>query len=71
MGEVYLAEDTELSRLVALKFLQTDVARDERRMSRFVQEARAATGDEAFEAAFGEGKPMRLKKAIALARETH
>ncbi len=27
-------------------------------------------GEEAFEAAFSEGKAMRLKKAIALARES-
>jgi serine/threonine protein kinase len=43
MGEVYLAFDAELKRTVALKFLHADVARDERRMSRFMQEARAAS----------------------------
>jgi non-specific serine/threonine protein kinase len=37
---------------------------------RYTEEARAAIGEEAFEAAFGEGKAMRLKKAVALARET-
>jgi TolB-like protein/Tfp pilus assembly protein PilF/predicted Ser/Thr protein kinase len=42
MGEVYLAEDGELHRAVALKVLPTEVARDERRMHRFKQEARAA-----------------------------
>jgi predicted ATPase len=34
---------------------------------RYTEEARAAMDDEALEAAFGEGKAMRLKKAIALA----
>jgi serine/threonine protein kinase/Tol biopolymer transport system component len=43
MGEVYLAMDAELNRLVALKFLPAGVASDERRMTRFVQEARAAS----------------------------
>jgi Tol biopolymer transport system component/serine/threonine protein kinase len=43
MGEVYRATDTELRRPVALKFLHADIASDERRMSRFVQEARSAS----------------------------
>jgi Tol biopolymer transport system component/serine/threonine protein kinase len=43
MGEVYLATDAELSRPVALKFLRAEVASDERRMRRFIQEARAAS----------------------------
>src|SRR2546423_2184141 len=42
MGEVYLAEDTQLHRKVALKILLADVAANEDRMRRFVQEARAA-----------------------------
>ena len=36
----------------------------------YISEARAAIGDEAFNAAFTEGRLMRMKKAIALARET-
>ena len=42
MGDVYLAEDTTLRRLVALKLLPTAAAADKDRMRRFVQEAKAA-----------------------------
>src|SRR5687767_10516680 len=43
MGEVYLAHDTKLDRRVALKVLPADVAADQTRMRRFVQEAKAAS----------------------------
>jgi eukaryotic-like serine/threonine-protein kinase len=43
MGEVYLAEDTELKRRVALKVLLAEVAGDKDRLRRFVQEAHAAS----------------------------
>ncbi len=43
MGEVLLAEDTELERLVALKVLPLDVADNTERIRRFVQEAKAAS----------------------------
>jgi serine/threonine protein kinase len=42
MGEVYLAEDTKLDRKVALKILPADVAANQERMRRFVQETKAA-----------------------------
>ncbi len=43
MGEIYLAEDTSLGRQIALKVLPREVAGDQRRQARFVQEARAAS----------------------------
>jgi serine/threonine protein kinase len=44
MGEVYLARDTKLDRKVALKVLPAEVAANQDRMRRFVQEAKAAAG---------------------------
>jgi serine/threonine-protein kinase len=44
MGEVYLARDTsELERTVALKFLPAEVAADQKRMQRFIQEAKTVS----------------------------
>jgi len=41
MGEVYLAQDTELGRAVAMKVLPADFSKDSDRINRFRQEAQA------------------------------
>src|SRR5687767_8977976 len=44
MGEVFVAHDARLDRSVAIKLLPADFARDEDRLRRFEQEAKATSG---------------------------
>jgi eukaryotic-like serine/threonine-protein kinase len=43
MGEVYLALDTELGRMVAIKILPGHLASNQQRLQRFIQEAKATS----------------------------
>src|SRR5687767_2470620 len=43
MGQVFRADDTELDRPVAFKVLHRDIAEQDERVRRFMQEARAAS----------------------------
>ena len=43
MGEVYLALDTELDRMVAIKILPGHLASNQQRLQRFIQEAKATS----------------------------
>jgi serine/threonine-protein kinase len=43
MGEIYLAKDKKLDRLVAIKFLSAEFSRHESNLQRFIREAKAAS----------------------------
>lgn len=43
MGDVYVAEDTRLDRKVAIKVLPAELTRNAENVSRFIQEAKAAS----------------------------
>ncbi len=43
MGEVYLAEDTNLDRKVAIKFLKEEFSRNTDKLNRFIREAKAVS----------------------------
>ncbi|OLE54523.1 MAG: hypothetical protein AUG51_08015 [Acidobacteria bacterium 13_1_20CM_3_53_8] len=64
MGEVYLAQDTQLDRVVALKVLPAEIASDQQRLHRFLQEARAASKLKGANVAhiyeIGEGRGLRF-----------
>jgi serine/threonine protein kinase len=42
MGVVYKARQLSLDRIVAIKFLPTALSKDDRKVQRFIREARAA-----------------------------
>lgn len=54
MGQVYLAEDLQLGRQVALKILSSELSRDPEYLLRFEREARAASSEFLSNVVYGE-----------------